>query len=41
MFYKIFVSPLVKQIVIISNKHVIYELCHELQHDLRLRTLEN
>ena len=35
MFDKIFVSPQVKQIVIISNKHGIYELPHELPNDLR------
>ena len=37
MFDKIFVSPQVKRIVIISNKHGIYELPHELPNDLRLR----
>ena len=31
----------VKRIVIISNKHGIYELPHELPNDLRLRTLGN
>ena len=36
MFDKIFVSPQVKRIVIISNKHGIYELPHELPNDLRL-----
>ena len=41
MFDKIFVSPKVKRIVIISNKHGIYELPHELPNDLRLRTLGN
>ena len=41
MFDKIFVSPQVKRIVIISNKHGIYELPHELPNDLRLRTLGN
>ena len=30
MFYQIFLSPQVKLIVIISNKHGIYELPHEL-----------
>ena len=35
MFDKIFVSPQVKRIVIISNKHGIYELPHELPNDLR------
>ena len=33
MFYQIFVSPKVKRKVIISNKHVMYEL----PNDLRLR----
>ena len=41
MFDKIFVSPQVKRIVIISNKHGIYELPHELPNNLRLRTLGN
>ena len=39
MFGKTFLSPQVKRIVIISNKHGIYELPHELPNDLRLRTL--
>ena len=37
MFDKSFVSPQVKRIVILSNKHGIYEL----SNDLRLRTLGN
>ena len=48
MFDKIFVSPQVKPIVIVSNKYVIinnkggtYELPHELLNDLKLRTLGN
>ena len=41
MFDKIFVSPQMKRIVIISNKDGIYELPHELLNDLRLTTLEN
>ena len=41
MFDKIFVSPKVKQIVIISNKHGIYKLPQELPNDLRLRKLGN
>ena len=41
MFDKIFVSPQVKQIVLISNKHGIYELTDKLPNDLRLRTLGN
>ena len=39
MFHQIFFSPQVKQSVIISNKHGIYELSHELSNDLRLRIL--
>ena len=35
MFYQIFLSPQVKRIVIISNKHGIHELPHEFQNDLR------
>ena len=38
MFDKIFVSPQVKQFVIISNEHGIHELPDELSNDL---TLEN
>ena len=41
MFDKIFVSPQVKRIVIISNKHGIYELPHELSNDLHFRKLGN
>ena len=41
MFYEIFLSPQVKQIVIISNKNVIYELPQELPNDLRLTKLGN
>ena len=41
MFDKISVSPQVKQIVIISNKHGIYKLPQELPNNLRLRTLGN
>ena len=41
IFEKTFVSPQVKRIMIISNKHGIYELPHELPNDLRLRTLGN
>ena len=37
MFYQIFFSPQVKRRAIISNKHGIYELPHELPNDLRLR----
>ena len=41
MFDEIFLSPQVKQIVIIiiSNKHGIYELPHELSNDLRLKEI--
>ena len=41
MFYQIFLSPQVKRIVIIDNKHGIYELPHTLPNDLRLRILGN
>ena len=41
MFYKIFFSPQVKRWVIITYKHGIYELPHELPNDLRLRILGN
>ena len=44
MLYQIFLSPQVKRIEIISNKHGIYELSYELTNDLRyydLRKLEN
>ena len=44
ILYQIFLSPQVKRIEIISNKHGIYELSYELTNDLRyydLRKLEN
>ena len=41
MFYQIFLSPQVKQWVIITYKHGIYEFPHELQNNLRLRKLGN
>ena len=41
MFDKILVSAQAKQIVIINNKHGIYELPHELPHDLGLGILGN
>ena len=41
MLDKILVSPKVKRIVIISNKHGIYDLPHELPNDVKLRTLVN
>ena len=39
MFYQILLLPQVKQNVIISNKHGIYELPYELPNDLKLRNL--
>ena len=36
-----FLSPQVKGCAIITDKHGIYELPHELPHDLRLRKLGN
>ena len=39
--YQIFFSPQVKRSVIISNKHAIYELPHELPNNVGLRILEN
>ena len=41
MFYQISFSPKVKRSEIISNKHGIYEMSHELPKDLRLRILGN
>ena len=41
MVEQIFFSLQLKRSVIISNKHGIYELPHELPNDLRLRILEN
>ena len=41
MFYQTFFLAQVKQCAIITNKHGIYELPHELINDLRLMTLEN
>ena len=35
MFYQILLSPQVKRCAIISYKHVIHELSHELPNDLR------
>ena len=37
MFYQILLSPQVKRWAIITYKHGIYELSHELLNDLRLR----
>ena len=39
MFYQIFLSPQVKRWAIITYKHGIYEVPHELPNDLRLRKL--
>ena len=41
LFDQIFLSPKVKENVIISNKHGIYELSHHLTNDLKLRIWEN
>ena len=41
MFYQIFLSPQVKQWVIITYNHGIYELSHNLANELRLRILGN
>ena len=40
LIYQIFLSPQVKGSAVISNKHDIYELSHELPNYLRLRILE-
>ena len=41
MFYQIFFSPQVERYAIITYKHGICELSHELQNDFRLKILEN
>ena len=41
MFYQIILSPQVKRCAIITYKHSIHELPHELPKDLRLRKLGN
>ena len=41
MFYQIFLLPQVKRWAIITYKHGIYELPHELSNDLRQRILGN
>ena len=41
MFYQIFLSPQVKRCMIITYKHGIYKLPHELPNDLSLRKLAN
>ena len=37
MFYQVFLAPEVQQCVIITYKHGIYMLSHELPNDLRLK----
>ena len=39
VFYQILLSPQVKQNVIITNKHVIYKLPHELRNDIGMKIL--
>ena len=39
ILYQIFVSRQLKRNVILSNKHGIYELPHELPNDVKLRIL--
>ena len=39
--FDILLLPQVKQCVIISNKHGLYELTHKLPNDLRLMVLGN
>ena len=41
MFYEIFHSPQINRWVIITYKHGIYELPHELRNDSRFRILGN
>ena len=41
MFNQILLSPQVKRWAIITYKHGIHELCHELPNDLRLSILGN
>ena len=41
MFDQIFLTQQLKQSIVISNKHGIYELPHDLPNHLRLRILEN
>ena len=40
MFYQIFLSPQVKRCAIVTYKHGIYDLAHELPIDFRLKTWE-
>ena len=39
MFYQVFFSPQVKRLVIITYKHGIYQLPHELPNDFKLKNL--
>ena len=39
MFHQIFLSPQVKRCAIITYKHCVFELPHELSNDLRLQDL--
>ena len=41
MYYQIFYSQQVKQYAIITYKHDIYELPHELSNNIKLRILGN
>ena len=41
MFQQIFLSPKVKRCTIITYKHGMFELPHELPNDIRLRKLGN
>ena len=41
MFYQIFLSPQVKQSMIVNNKHGIYKLPQEIPNDFRLSILRN
>ena len=41
MFYEISISPQMELWAIITYKHGIYELPHELPNNLRFRILEN
>ena len=41
MFDQIVLSPQVRRTVIISNKHGVSDLSHELPNDLRLKILGN
>ena len=41
MFYETFLSPQVKRCAIITYKHGVYHLPHELLNDLRFRILGN